>query len=500
MADVVMGASAPLLVHWGEDHRIIYNDACVGLLANRHPWALGRPGAQVWGEIWDTIGVAIAAAKAEGTTGVSDDLHFAVAHEGGIEERVVRFDSSPIREADGTIGGVFTIVRELTGPVTDEAPGPPVVPDLALLRASEERFRRCFFEGPLGMAMTSPNKRPIEVNLELCSLVGYSREDLRATSWTEITHPDDVEAELREFERVLAGEIDGYSLRKRWIRKDGGHVHTIVSTQCVRRSDHSVDYFISIVQDVTQVVRAEEATQRAQAELAHTAQLTALGELAADIAHKLNQPLGTLVNNAHVCHRLLEKGGSPAAIRDAVVDIVAAANRASSIMSQIGALTRRGSAVRSMVPVRDVVVEVLALAQRRVNDARVDVDVDVPPEEMRVAADRAQLQQLLLNLILNAVEAMDHPSITRRVLAIRARPVDIGKTTVVEIAVSDSGRGFATDEGERLFQTFYTTKSHGMGMGLRISRSIAEAHGGHIWANCTSGGGTTFYCTLPLAS
>lgn len=500
-ADVVLAAVSPAFVHWGDEQRIVYNDASRGILVNIHPWALGRPGAEVWGDAWGAIGASILAAK-KGRAGVAEDVHFpnAGSRPGNRRDgRVFRFESSPIREADGSVGGVFTITAESTARIAAETRAAGLETDLVVLRAREERFRRAFFEGPIGMALMAPTKRPIEVNAALCTMLGYAREELQKTTWETMTSPEDLPSEVLEFDRVIAGESDSYSLRKRWIRKDGGVIHTLVSARCVRSPDRSVEYLIMLVQDMTLTVRAHDAALRAQADAADVGRSTALGELAADIAHKMNQPLGTLVNNAHICQRLLAKGGSLAAIDDALRDMIAAANRASAVMNQIGNLTQRNAAVREVLPVQDVLARVLTLAKPRIVDAGVSLRVDIGLEKMSITADRSHLQQLFLNLIVNAVEAIDDSSIARRVLVVRARPAKLDEAPAVEIAVSDSGRGFAPGENSQLFETFYTTKPHRMGMGLRISRSIAEAHGGRIRAECSPGRGATFYCTLPMA-
>ena len=168
------------------------------------------------------------------------------------------------------------------------------------LRASEERFRRYFELGLIGMAMTSPTKGCLEVNDELCRILGYERDELLQKTWAEMTHPDDLAADVAQFNRVMAGEFDGYTMDKRWIRKDGRVIDSIMAARCLRRADGSVDYFVGLVLDTTERRRAEEELRKTQAELARVTRITMMGELAGSIAHEINQPLGAIVNNSNV--------------------------------------------------------------------------------------------------------------------------------------------------------------------------------------------------------
>ncbi len=145
------------------------------------------------------------------------------------------------------------------------------------LRASEERFRRYFELGLIGMAMTSPTKGILEVNDELCRILGYERYELLQKTWAEITHPDDLAADVAQFKRVVAGEIDGYSLDKRWIRKDGAVIDSIMSARCMRRADGSVEYFVGLVLDTTERRRAEEKLRRSEAYLTEAQRLSHTG-------------------------------------------------------------------------------------------------------------------------------------------------------------------------------------------------------------------------------
>lgn len=621
------------------------------------------------------------------------------------------------------------------------------------LHASEERFRHYFELGLIGMAITSPTKGILEVNDELCRILGYERKELLQKTWVEMTYPEDLAADVAAFNRVMTGEYDGYSLDKRWIRKDGCIIDSIMAAKCQRRADGSVDHFVGLVLDTTfrkhaeaelrrseaylaegqrishtgswgwsvasgKVVwsretyrifgvnpsevepaydmamqrvhrddrerlekevrcateenrgfkiefrinlsdgtakhlaamgypienragharefigaimditerkqaeekiresehrfrllvesiphhvwsfrldgsvgywnqrlvdytgltsdelrrggwavlhpddlgrakaewqaamaggtdfeleqrlrgrdgnyrrfvcrgvavkneqghstewfgtntdvedhhRAEEALNKLQVELARASRITTMGEMAASIAHEINQPLGAIVNNGNVCLRLIaDKTSQDAALRDALNDIVNDANRASAILSRVRALITRSKPERTLLLLKDVVADVLVLALSELAERRITTHTELPTDLPPVLGDRVELQQVLLNLVMNASEAMSMMPDERRLLTIGSRHGELEGRPAVLIKVRDLGHGLKEVDAERLFDAFYTSKAHGMGMGLRISRSIVEAHGGRLWATANEDAGATFTCVLPAA-
>jgi PAS domain S-box-containing protein len=607
---------------------------------------------------------------------------------------------------------------------------------------SEARFRSYFELGLIGMAMTSPTKGIVEVNDELCRILGYERRELLKKSWAEMTHPDDLAADLAQFNRVIAGEIDGYTMDKRWIRKDGQIIDSIMAARCLRRADGSLDYFVGFVLDTTERKRAEEKLRRSEillaegqrlshtaswawnvstgevywsaelfriyglspkrvksgypsvliyihpedrsrvqktfedavraqreyelayrvvrpngmirhvsnvaqpvfdqagilteyvgtamditerkeaeeavrkahervdlilesisdqflslskdwrftyfnqhaaaqmrrlgkdpkrligkvlweefpevpneanlrrvmseriaisdelyyaplgewlanhmypsedgglvtfqryitarkrteeklkqteAELAHAQRVTTMGEMAASIAHEINQPLGAIVNNGNVCLQLVGVPNSEQKKREALLDIVHDANRASAIIARIRGLTKRSTSEKTLLSVKELIDDVLVMANRAATNAGVKVTTSVP-DSLRVAGERIQLQQMLLNLVMNAIEAMSNVEVAKRTMIIRGNPGELEKNPAVIVSVRDNGLGFSSENANRLFEPFFTTKSNGMGMGLGISRSIVESHGGRLWAKRNARGGATFYCAWP---
>lgn len=368
------------------------------------------------------------------------------------------------------------------------------------LRASEERFRSYFELGLIGMAITSPDKNCLEVNDELCRILGYERSELLQMTWAEITHPNDLAEDVSNFERVIAGKIDGYTMDKRWIRKDGRIIDTITAAKCLRRADGTVDYCVGLVQDITERKRTEEALKNAQAELAHAARVTTLGELTASIAHEVNQPLAAIVTNGQASLRLLARETPDLdGAREAVEAIIDDGIRASEVIKRIRGLMKKSTSEKALLNINETIREVIALSVGELARNQVSLKTELEPDLPLVLADRVQVQQVVLNLVLNANEAMIGIDKRSRKLLISSQKDGVENVTV---AVIDSGPGFSANDSQRIFDAFYTTKtkSGGLGLGLSISRTIIEAHGGRLWASAHQGGGATFRFTIPTVA
>jgi len=241
---------------------------------------------------------------------------------------------------------------------------------------------------------------------------------------------------------------------------------------------------------------AEEGLIRAQAEIARIARITTMGELAASIAHELNQPLGSIVTSGDACLRwLAAKPPNLDEARQAVEAIIRDGTRASSVLVRTRGLLRRGERVRERWDINDVIREVIALLGGELRRTGVSLRMEMPAKLPPVVIDRVLLQQVMLNLIMNAMEAMRPVNDRTRVLHIRTEEQPSGSIVVL---VRDSGVGIDSEHLSRMFEAFYTTKVQGIGMGLTISRSIIEAHGGRLWAVADNGLGSTFCFTLPI--
>jgi C4-dicarboxylate-specific signal transduction histidine kinase len=431
-----------------------------------------------------------------------------------------------------------------------------------------------------------------------------------------MTHPDDLAADEAQFNRVMAGEIDGYSLDKRWIRKNREVIDTSMAAKCMRRADGSVDYFVGLVQDITERKRAErelqaannkiemvlqsitdnffglskdwrftylnkhaaeqmrilgkdpasligkvlweefpdvpneealrrvmseriavtdelyypplgewvenrmypshdgglvtfqryvtnrrraeEGLRTAQEELARVTRVMSMGELTASIAHEVNQPLAAIAANADACLRWLAKEVPDLQeVRAAVERIVRDGNRAGDVIRQIREFTRKAVPVKDRLDLNEIIRAALALARNELVGDQVSVRLELSPNLPPTLGDPVQLQQLVLKLVMNGIDAMKAVTQRPRDLVIGS---DSDAADKLFVAVEDSGTGVEPHLLDRLFDPFFTTKPNGMGLGLSISRRIVEAHGGQLWATPNDNHGVTFFFTLPTGT
>jgi len=243
--------------------------------------------------------------------------------------------------------------------------------------------------------------------------------------------------------------------------------------------------------------RAEAQLRHTQAELAHVARVTTMGELAASIAHEVNQPLGAIVGNADIClHWLNDKEVNLAQLREALEDIASDGHRASEVISRIRSLVKKHVPEKSQVDLSVIAREVITLVNHEAQRQQVTLRSLLSDSLPVVMGDRVQLQQVLLNLVMNGIEAMAEIDPGKRELTVRTETFETG----ILVAVSDTGAGLDLSKVEQIFRPFHTTKSGGMGMGLAISRSIIESHGGKLWAEPNQHRGATFKLTLPTVN
>ena len=281
--------------------------------------------------------------------------------------------------------------------------------------------------------------------------------------------------------RVVVGE-----------RKDGSTFPLELNVGEVKTGQQR--FFTGFIRDLTESQKTEMRLQELQSELVHVSRLTALGEMASALAHELNQPLSAIANYLKGSRRLLEESTDErsATLRDAVDRAAEQALRAGQVIRRLRDFVARGESERRVEDVKKLVEEASALALVGVKDKGVRVRFDLSPRTDFVLADKVQVQQVLLNLIRNAIDAMDESE--RRELLIATAPMP---DNMVEISVTDTGAGIAPEIAAQLFQPFVTSKRQGMGVGLSISRTIVEAHGGSITPRPNPGGGTMFSFTLP---
>jgi len=296
-------------------------------------------------------------------------------------------------------------------------------------------------------------------------------------------------------ERAWREKAD-YEVAFRIVHPDGEirHIHA-VGHPVLSPSGLLIE-FVGTVIDVTERKRAENALNKAQVELAHITRITTMGELTASIAHEVNQPLGAVVTNGNACLRWL--AADPPNFdeaREAVRRIVRDGNRASDVIARIRSLVKKGESVAGRLDINNTIREIVELTQSEVARREASLHTELAANLPAVMGDRVQLQQVLLNLIINALDAMKALTDRPRVVCIRSKVPETGS---ILVAVEDSGMGIDPEQAERLFDAFYTTKPEGLGMGLSICRSIVEAHGGRLWATPNEGPGATFQFTLSI--
>src|SRR5258705_1930967 len=305
-------------------------------------------------------------------------------------------------------------------------------------------------------------------------------------------HPDDIDRVQETLERGVQAGTD-LDFEHRFVMTDGSVKHVHMRSQAVRNEKGNLEH-VGAMMDVTERKQAEDALHHAQAELAHVSRVMTMGELVASIAHEVNQPLGAIVTNGHACVRLLSREVPDLdKSREIVARMISDGMRASEVIKRIRDLLHKTPVEKAPLNINETIQEVVALVASDVLRSKVELKAELEADLPPVLGDRIQLQQVILNLILNAKDAMS---------AIQAPPHDMliksGKNSagVVVVAVHDTGHGLEAKDVERIFDPFFTTKPQGMGLGLSISRTIIEAHGGTLWATRNEDKGATVQFTL----
>ena len=374
-----------------------------------------------------------------------------------------------------------------------------VLDSTAQLRTSEQRLRLILEHSSDGINMAefdprTRTRRLIWCNDQYVRMSGRSRAELMAADDLNafVSYPDAAENLPRWRQTMQAGRP--YSGRASWNRPDGQANCYEWTAAPVAVGDKVL--LIGVDRDITARTEAEQRISRLQDEVAHAARIGTIGEVAAELAHELNQPLSSIANYAGgSARRLRSEAIVPAELAAILEQIAAQAVHAGEIVHRVADLVRRGEPRRAAVAVDDILRQVLVLVEfevrRHGSAVRLDLGRDLPP----IMADRVQLQQVVLNLVYNACEALQTAGREGQIV-IRTASADAHH---VAVSVTDTGSGIDPETADRLFEPFYTTKAKGMGLGLAISRSIVEAHGGRLRYEADAAGGTTFAFTVPVA-
>jgi signal transduction histidine kinase/CheY-like chemotaxis protein len=309
------------------------------------------------------------------------------------------------------------------------------------------------------------------------------------------THPDD-RTRLRQILDRASIERCGFTAEHRLLMAGGSVKYLRVVAHPSTGEDPESFVFVGAVMDITERKRAEgerDRLRQLEADLAYLNRVSMMGELAASLAHEIKQPIAAAAINGDACMNWLRRDVPDVAKASAAAAaMVADVTRAGGIIDRVSSLYRRGTPERELVDLNEIVREMKVLMTDTANRNAVSVRTDLDPGLPKTTADRVQLLQVLMNLMLNGIEAMKD---TRGELSVASRKTEDGQ---LSISVSDTGTGLSTDEAERIFEAFFTTKPRGTGMGLSISRRIIASHGGRLWASPNTGPGATFQFTLPV--
>jgi C4-dicarboxylate-specific signal transduction histidine kinase len=332
-------------------------------------------------------------------------------------------------------------------------------------------------------------------------MLRYGRDDLAAgrIRWTDLTPPEwhDADARLIE-ENKMTGRLRPFE--KEYFRKDGSRVPVLIG---VATFEEGGNQGVAFVLDLTERKKAEENLREserryreAQTELAHVMRVTTLGELTASIAHEVNQPLAALLANAEACQLWLDRETPNLdGARRSLEWIIKDGNRAADVIRRIRGLLKKSDTHKAPLDINDVINDSITLVQRELLSHRASLRTELTPARSVVLADRIQLQQVIINLVINGIEAMQSVTDRPRELTIRTHHDEAYQ---IVVTVKDCGVGISAADADRLFNAFFTTKSSGMGMGLSICRSIIEAHGGRVWAEPNLPQGAIFHFIVPL--
>ena len=419
--------------------------------------------------------------------------------------------STPILSSEGKVLGTFAIYyREPRTPTVQEHGVIEQITHLASIaveRAQAEEMLRAS-EAYLAEGQRLAHTASYAWDIAARKILYWSQEHFRLLGFDpeaglpsfdailQRVHPDDRERVDNIFERANRDRTD-YEVDCRIVLPNG-------TMKCIHGVGHPVFNasgvlveYVGTIMDVTERKRADEERERlhqAQADLAHVSRVTTLGEMAASIAHEVDQPLSGVVINANACLRFLSVA-SPnlGEVRDGLQAIARDGRRAGDVIARIRTLARPTATEKELLNINEVVREVVALAEGEARSTRANVQTELAEDLPRVLGDRVQLQQVVLNLLLNGLEAM-HAVVSRpREMVIST---EREATDRVRVAVRDSGSGIDPQLADRVFEAFCTTKRSGLGMGLSISRTIVEQHGGRLWAVPNDGPGTTFQFTV----
>ena len=362
------------------------------------------------------------------------------------------------------------------------------------LRANEDRWGAVFANPFMGISVLDKNHYFIMTNSTYQAMVGYTDDELKKLTPLDITPAGEREINRTLFRELQQGKRQNFELVKRLQRKDGKLIW--IQLYVFRIADRAAtgQHTFGMVFDITEKMQAQDALQAAHAELERSAHVSRMGAMTASIAHEMNQPLAAIVANASAGLRWAER--IPPAIdraRECFEQIVRAGQHAADVLEGVRTMFKSKELASVQIDLNQLINEVLTLVQGAVKRHDITVRTELDAAIMPVTGNRVQLQQVLFNLITNAIEAME--TVADRTMLVKSERENSGQ---VRVTVEDSGTGIEPQHVDKIFGSFFTTKADGMGMGLSICRSIIESHGGRLWASSNRSRGAVFQFTLPI--
>jgi two-component system sensor kinase FixL len=365
-----------------------------------------------------------------------------------------------------------------------------------VLRQREKELRQTLHEAPIPTLITDRDGSVLESNAACSAMFGFTPEECRGQNVLDLLHAEDARETGRVLARLARRETVAVEEEKRFIAKDGHVLHGLLHVGTVHDGWGRSERLVMQIIDRTRQVEAELRERETLDRLAHVNRLSTLGEMAAGIAHEVNQPLGAISNYAQACRTLIERGRiDPGRLSEILQKIAAQAERAGEVIRRLRTLARGQRAAQEAASLDTLVSDIVKLAEvdARLRNVRIQTDLESPLPP--VAVDPVQIQQVVLNLLRNGMEAMEEAGSEKREIVLSTRRTS---TDEVEVAVRDFGSGVDPAVAEEIMSPFVSTKSTGMGMGLAICQSIIVSHGGRLWFRPAEGGGTVFHFTLPI--
>jgi PAS domain S-box-containing protein len=365
----------------------------------------------------------------------------------------------------------------------------------ASLRESENRWRSVFEMSTVGVALADQNFRFLSTNAAFQTLFGRTDEELRGRTPLDLGADEEREAFTLLYERIRAGRQQSYDTVRQYRHKDGTPIWAHVYVSKIRSSEAKPPLLLATTIDITDRKRAEAASRDALSELARVARLTTMGEMTASIAHEINQPLGSIVNDGSAGLRWLANASPDLEeARACFRRIVNDGHRAGQVITGIRGMLKKTVGIKETLNINELAREVLMFARGEIENQKIEVQTELKENLSAVLVDRIQLQQVVLNLVMNGIDTLATVRGRARVLKLRSEQTGIMSVT---LTVEDTGAGVDNGIIGRIFEAFFTTKQNGMGLGLSICRSIIVAHGGQLSVSPAHPHGSAFHIELP---